>query len=154
MLLRMVREIKVSGGLVWICPCQTSLHLGRSKSCKILEQKFIFQISTLNHFGLTLKTSALKLFTLANLRYQLSWSSLITLLYAPTDTAPQFLLKVTPLDQWIVNSTYLLWRKGLPHFCLLVLTLPSKSQLYCFHLHNPELPKRTTYKKGNLQPLI
>ena len=70
--------------------CGLSLHLGSSKSCKTLEQEFIFQISTLYHLlrinthtthnsynrsheGLTLKTSALKLFTLANLRYQLSW---------------------------------------------------------------------------------
>ena len=124
MLLRMVREIKVSGdwfGCVLVTSfyvamvfsesvtlnpqgqlnkrrslipwglrvCGLSLYLGSSKSCKILEQKFIFQISTLNHFlrinthtthsssnrsheGLTLKTCALKLFTLANLRHQLS----------------------------------------------------------------------------------
>ena len=30
--------------------CGLSLHLGSSKSCKTLEQKFIFQIGTLNHF--------------------------------------------------------------------------------------------------------
>ena len=35
--------------------------------------------------------SALKLFKAANLRYQLTWQYLITLLHSPTDAAPQFL---------------------------------------------------------------
>ena len=35
--------------------------------------------------------SALKLFKVANLRYQLTWQYLITLLHSPTDVAPQFL---------------------------------------------------------------
>ena len=39
--------------------------------------------------GLTLETSALKLLMVANLRYQLSWSFQITLLYSSTDAAPQ-----------------------------------------------------------------
>ena len=41
--------------------------------------------------GLTLETSAFKLFTVANLHYYPSWQYLITLLYPPTDAAPQFL---------------------------------------------------------------
>ena len=95
-----------------IAVCGLSLHLGSAESCKTLEQKFIFHISTLNphsineHFlfnqfipvfssphshqflhinphtthnssncsdkGLTLKTSHFKLFTVANLHFQLS----------------------------------------------------------------------------------
>ena len=35
--------------------------------------------------------SALKLFKEANLRYELTWQYLITLLHSPTDAAPQFL---------------------------------------------------------------
>ena len=38
-----------------------------------------------------LETSTFKHFTVANLRYQLSWLYQITLLYSPTDAAPQFL---------------------------------------------------------------
>ena len=45
--------------------------------------------------GLTLETPAFKLFTVANLRYQLSWEYWVTLLYFPTDAAPQFLEKLT-----------------------------------------------------------
>ena len=41
--------------------------------------------------GLTLETSAFKLFSVANLRYQLSWLYYITLLYSPTNAVPQFL---------------------------------------------------------------
>ena len=44
-----------------------------------------------NDEGQTLETSALKLFTVANLRYRLSWWYQINLLYSPTDAAPQFL---------------------------------------------------------------
>ena len=47
--------------------------------------------SDLSDEGLTLETSAFKLFTVANLRYQLSWQYFITLLYSFTDAAPQFL---------------------------------------------------------------
>ena len=32
--------------------CDLSLHLGNSQSCKTLEQKFIFQIGTLNPHGI------------------------------------------------------------------------------------------------------
>ena len=46
--------------------------------------------------GLTLETSAFKLFSVANLRYQLSWLYYITLLYSPTNAVPQFLQKLTP----------------------------------------------------------
>ena len=38
--------------------------------------------------GLTLETSAFKLFSVANLRYQLSWLYYITLLYSPTNAVP------------------------------------------------------------------
>ena len=41
--------------------------------------------------GLTLETSAFKLFSVANLRYQLSWLYYITLFYSPTNAVPQFL---------------------------------------------------------------
>ena len=41
--------------------------------------------------GLTLETSAFELFSVANLRYQLSWLYYITLLYSPTNAVPQFL---------------------------------------------------------------
>ena len=41
--------------------------------------------------GLMLETSAFKLLTEANLRYQLSWWYTITFLYSPTKAAPQFL---------------------------------------------------------------
>ena len=41
--------------------------------------------------GLTLETSAFKLFTVADGRYHLSWESEITLQYSHTDEAPQFL---------------------------------------------------------------
>ena len=41
--------------------------------------------------GLTLETSAFKLFSVANLRYQLSWLYYITLLYSPTNAVPRFL---------------------------------------------------------------
>ena len=41
--------------------------------------------------GLTLETSAFKLFSVANLRYQLSSLYYITLLYSPTNAVPQFL---------------------------------------------------------------
>ena len=34
-----------------ITVCGFSLHLGSSESCKTLEQKFIFQIGTLNPHG-------------------------------------------------------------------------------------------------------
>ena len=44
-----------------------------------------------NDEGQTLETSALKLFTVADLRYRLSWWYQINLLYSPTDAAPQFL---------------------------------------------------------------
>ena len=54
------------------------LALGQSKSEP-------FNICSVE--GLTLKTLAYKLFTVANLLYQLSF----ILLYSPTDTAPQFL---------------------------------------------------------------
>ena len=46
--------------------------------------------------GLTLETPGFKLFTVANLPYQLSWWHLITLLYSPTDAAQQFLWKQLP----------------------------------------------------------
>ena len=38
--------------------CGLSLHLGSSESCKTREQKFIFQIGTLNPHGITESTSA------------------------------------------------------------------------------------------------
>ena len=41
--------------------------------------------------GLMLETSAFKLLTEANLRYQLSWWYTITFLYSPTNAAPKFL---------------------------------------------------------------
>ena len=40
--------------------------------------------------------SALKLFTVANLRYQLQLIVQITLLYSPTNAAQRFLEKLTP----------------------------------------------------------
>ena len=48
---------------------------------------------------------AFKLFTVANLRYQLSWQYQITLLYSPTDVAFQFLKKLSPFRQYIRCST-------------------------------------------------
>ena len=52
--------------------------------------------------GLTLETSAFKLFSVANLRYQLSWLYYITLLYSPTnavtvslETNPVYLTKTS-----------------------------------------------------------
>ena len=52
--------------------------------------------------------SALKLFTVANLRYQLSWEFYVTLLYSPTDAAPQFLKKRTPfIDEFSFGFTTL-----------------------------------------------
>ena len=44
-----------------------------------------------NDEGLTRETSALKLFMVANLHYQLSWWNQIILLYSPANAAPQFL---------------------------------------------------------------
>ena len=41
--------------------------------------------------GLTLEASAFKLFTAANLRYQLSGLYLTSLFYFPTDAEPKFL---------------------------------------------------------------
>ena len=38
---------------------------------------------------LTLKTSAFILYTVANLRFQLSWYHYITLLYSPSEAVPQ-----------------------------------------------------------------
>ena len=52
----------------------------------------IYSSSNHSDEGLTLKMSAFKLFTVAN--YQGSWWYLITLLYFPTNVAPQFLLKL------------------------------------------------------------
>ena len=55
--------------------------------------------------GLTLETSAFKLFTVANLRYQL------TLLYSPTNVAPQTLSKLTPFIQGIKKRMNRGWRE-------------------------------------------
>lgn len=48
--------------------------------------------------GLMLKLSALKLFTVVNLCYQLSYQ--ITFLCSSTDTAPQFHLELTHLNHF------------------------------------------------------
>ena len=56
--------------------------------------KLTFQALAPFHWSneeLTLETSALKLLTVVNLRYQLSLWYLITLLYSPAGAAPQFL---------------------------------------------------------------
>ena len=45
--------------------------------------------------GLTLESSALKLFTVANLHYQLGWLNETILLYSFTDVVPHFLKKLT-----------------------------------------------------------
>ena len=42
---------KCARGL-WMAVCGLSLHLGSSESRKTLEQKFIFQIGTLNPHGI------------------------------------------------------------------------------------------------------
>ena len=50
--------------------------------------------------GLTLESSALKLFTVANLHfYQLGWLNQTILLYSFTDVVPHFLNKLTPFLQ-------------------------------------------------------
>ena len=47
------QEWLVITGLIWhVAVCGFSLHLGSSESHKTLEQKFIFQISTLNSQGI------------------------------------------------------------------------------------------------------
>ena len=49
--------------------------------------------------GLTLESSALKLFTVANLHYQLGWLNETIFLYSFTDVLPHFLKKLTPFLQ-------------------------------------------------------
>ena len=55
--------------------------------------------------GLTLETSAFKLFTVANLRYQL------TLLHSPTNVAPQTLSKLTPFIHGLKKRMNRGWRE-------------------------------------------
>ena len=68
--------------------CGLSLHLGRSESRKTLEQKFIFQIGTLNPHGINERFST-NLFLLS--RHHIPTNSVAPLfVYKPTDK-PQFL---------------------------------------------------------------
>ena len=73
--------------------CQLPTYEGGGAYYRALTQTKSNQMRESNRSdeGLTLETSAFKLFSVANLRYQLSWLYYIILLYSPTNAVPQFL---------------------------------------------------------------
>ena len=79
--------------------------------CTVIDQSGTTEVQSSVPFvirsdeGLTLETSAFKLFTVANLRYQL------TLLYSPTNVAPQTLSKLTPFIHGIKKRMNRGWRE-------------------------------------------
>ena len=74
---------------IWMAVFGLSLHLSSSGSRKALEQNFLSQTGTLNRHGINERffiqpmKLAFKLFTEANLRYQLSCQYQTSLLYSP-----------------------------------------------------------------------